>query len=120
MGGLQGAPTVESPPIVSTSSQALKHPPPQPAPQDPQRNFRFFDNRQKYLLFVNTCSEKWVVAHRVGQELINIHPRPPAVRLFDAGIGDGTVLARVMRAMHDRFPAMPFYVVGKEISLEDT
>src|SRR5258706_8569005 len=83
--------------------------------EDPQRNFRFFDNRQKYLLFVNTCSEKWVVAHRVGQELINIHPRPPAVRLFDAGIGDGTVLARVMRAMHDRFPAMPFYVVGKEI-----
>ncbi|MFZ0723741.1 MAG: hypothetical protein WAM99_23010, partial [Xanthobacteraceae bacterium] len=25
------------------------------APGDPQRNFRFFDNRQKYLLFVNTC-----------------------------------------------------------------
>jgi hypothetical protein len=88
-------------------------------PGDPQRNFRFFDNRQKYLLFVNTCSEKWVVAHRVGQELTNIHPRPPSVRLFDAGVGDGSVLARVMRSMHDRFPAVPFYVVGKEISLED-
>ena len=25
---------------------------------DPQRNFRFFDNRQKYLLFVNTCSRE--------------------------------------------------------------
>src|SRR4051812_19122981 len=86
---------------------------------DPQRNFRFFDNRQKYLLFVNTCSEKWEVANRVSLELANIHPRPPAVRLFDAGVGDGTVLARVMRAMHDRFPTMPFYVVGKEISLED-
>jgi hypothetical protein len=86
---------------------------------DPQRNFRFFDNRQKYLLFVNTCSEKWVVAHRVSLELANIHPRPPAVRLFDAGVGDGSVLTRVMRAMHDRFPTMPFYVVGKEISLED-
>ena len=49
----------------------------------------------------------------------NIHPRPPAVRVFDAGVGDGTVLLRVMRAMHDRFPHMPFYVVGKEISLED-
>src|SRR5882724_11055627 len=24
---------------------------------DPQRNFRFFDNRQKYLLFVHSCSE---------------------------------------------------------------
>src|SRR5580765_239611 len=89
------------------------------ASDDPQRNFRFFDNRQKYLLFVNTCSEKWEVASRVSLELANIHPRPPAVRVFDAGVGDGTVLLRVMRAMHDRFPHMPFYVVGKEISLED-
>jgi len=52
-------------------------------------------------------------------ELANIHPRPPAVRVFDAGVGDGTVLARVMRAMHQRYPTMPFYIVGKEISLED-
>jgi hypothetical protein len=86
---------------------------------DPQRNFRFFDNRQKYLLFVNTCSEKWEIANRVGMELASLHPRPPAVRVFDAGVGDGTVLSRVMRNMHDRFPTMPFYVVGKEISLED-
>ena len=89
------------------------------ASDDPQRNFRFFDNRQKYLLFVNTCREKWETAQRVGLELANIHPRPPAVRVFDAGVGDGTVLSRVMRAMHDRFPTMPFYIVGKEISLED-
>ena len=86
---------------------------------DPQRNFRFFDNRQKYLLFVHTCSEKWVVASRVALELANIHPRPPALRIFDAGVGDGTVLLRLLRATHDRFPTPPFYVVGKEISLED-
>src|SRR5512141_3257411 len=89
------------------------------ASDDPQRNFRFFDNRQKYLLFVNTCSEKWEIANRVGLELASLHPRPPAVRVFDAGVGDGTVLSRVMRNMHDRFPTMPFYIVGKEISLED-
>jgi len=88
-------------------------------PDDGQRNFRFFDNRQKYLLFVNTCSEKWEVAGRVSEELAHIHPRPPAIRVFDAGVGDGSVLTRVMRAMHDRFTHMPFYVVGKEISLED-
>ena len=85
----------------------------------PSRNFRFFDNRQKYLLFVNTCSEKEVVARRVGMELANIHPKPPAIRVFDAGMGDGTVLTRVMREMHRRFPTRPFYFVGKEISLED-
>jgi SAM-dependent methyltransferase len=81
--------------------------------------FRFFDNRQKYLLFVNTCSEKWAVAKRLELELANIAPRPPAFRLFDAGVGDGTVLTRVLRSMHARFPNVPFYVVGKEISLED-
>jgi hypothetical protein len=82
-------------------------------------NFRFYDNRQKYLLFVTTCAEKWVVAQRIGLELVNLHPRPPALRVFDAGTGDGTVLARTMRAMHARFPTMPFYIVGKEISVED-
>jgi len=81
--------------------------------------FRFYDNRQKYLLFVSTCAEKWVVAQRIDLELALIRPRPPAMRVFDAGVGDGTVLARVLRSMHDRMPTVPFYVVGKEISLED-
>lgn len=81
--------------------------------------FRFYDNRQKYLLFVNTCTEKWVVSQRIEMELEHIKPRAPALRMFDAGVGDGTVLTRVMRTMHDRFPTVPFYIVGKEISLED-
>ena len=90
-----------------------------PAESAPSRNFRFFDNRQKYLLFVSTCSEKEVIGRRVGLELAHLHPRPPAVRVFDAGMGDGTVLTHVMREMHRRFPTMPFYFVGKEVSLED-
>jgi hypothetical protein len=83
------------------------------------KSFRFYDNRQKYLLFVTTCSEKWVIADRVAMELTNLHPRPPGLRIFDAGIGDGTVLTRVMRATHSRFPTIPLYVTAKEISLED-
>jgi hypothetical protein len=82
-------------------------------------HFRFYDNRQKYLLFVSTCTEKWIIAQRVEMELDAIKPHPPALRVFDAGVGDGTVLTRLMRSMHDRFPNVPFYVVGKEISLED-
>ena len=114
------AATPGRPAIIARTREPRPAPPPAPAgARDPQRNFRFFDNRQKYLLFVNTCSEKWVVASRVGLELANVHPRPPAMRVFDAGVGDGTVLLRVLRAMHDRFPHTPFYVVGKEISLED-
>ena len=87
--------------------------------KDDVTHFRFFDNRQKYLLFVNTCSEKTIVAKRVGMELSQLQPRPPAARLFDAGVGDGTVLAHVLRDMHHRFSTMPFYVAAKEVSLED-
>jgi hypothetical protein len=81
--------------------------------------FRFYDNRQKYLAFVNTTNEKWKVAERASRELAHLKPTPPALRLFDAGMGDATVLSHLMRAMHRRFPIMPFLVVGKEISLED-
>ncbi len=106
-------------PLAAEPAVPNKTPKPAPPQIDAERNFRFYDNRQKYLLFVTTCSEKWVVADRVSAELANIHPRPPAVRVFDAGVGDGTVLSRVMRAMHHRFPTMPLHIVGKEISLED-
>jgi SAM-dependent methyltransferase len=89
------------------------------AAEGAERYLRFFDNRQRYLLFVHTCDEKWAVAKRVSQELAHLTPRAPALRIFDAGVGDGSVLTRVMRSLHDRFPNVPFYVVGKEISLED-
>jgi len=83
------------------------------------RPFRFYDNRQKYLAFVNTTNEKWKVAERASRELALLRPSPPALRLFDAGMGDATVLSHIMRAMHRRYPIMPFFIVGKEISLED-
>ena len=109
----------DSPPELLPLIRAGAVPPAAPATRDiaPEKNFRFFDNRQKYLLFVNTCSEKDVVARRVGLELGHLHPRPPAVRLFDAGMGDGTVLARVMREMHRRFPTVPFYIVSQGASV---
>jgi len=81
--------------------------------------FRFYDNRQKYLAFVMSCNEKTVIARRVGDELAQLHPTPPALRIFDAGMGDATVLARLMRGAHRHFPAVPLLAVAKEISLED-
>ena len=89
-----------------------------PAPGD-SPPFRFYDNRQKYLAFVNTCNEKSAVARRAARELSQIHPKPPAIRLFDAGMGDATVLARLMRSTHRAFPTVPLLAVAKEISLED-
>ena len=39
--------------------------------------------------------------------------------MFDAGMGDATVLARLMRNVHRSFPTVPLLAVAKEISLED-
>ena len=81
--------------------------------------FRFFDNREKYLLFVTTCNEKQVIADRVAMDIKFLRPVPPALRVFDAGMGDATVLTRVMRYLHHQYPTVPFLMVGKEISPED-
>lgn len=84
-----------------------------------QTPFRFYDNRQKYLAFVNTCNEKSTVARRAALELNGLRPHPPALRIFDAGMGDGTVLSRLMASAHRDFPTVPLLAVAKEISLED-
>ena len=83
------------------------------------RPFRFFDNREKYLLFITTCNEKQVTAQRIGDEIGLVRARPPAFRLFDAGVGDATVLSLVMRRMHHRMPDIPFLIVGKESNPEN-
>ena len=85
----------------------------------PSPPFRFYDNRQKYLAFVNTCNEKSAIARRAAHEVALLRPTPPAVRIFDAGMGDGTVIARIMRSTHRQFPTVPMLIVAKEISLED-
>lgn len=53
---------------------------------DPTKNFRFYDNRQKYLMFVNTCREKRVARRiLIGSECADgsalLHRQP----LSDAG-----------------------------------
>ncbi|AOH86421.1 hypothetical protein AWL63_01570 [Sphingomonas panacis] len=88
-------------------------------PGAPEQGFRFYDNRQKYLMFVNTSSEKQIIADRAIKELAGTSPLPPALRLFDGGAGDGTALARLLRGAHRHYPWLPFYVVAKEISMEN-
>lgn len=84
--------------------------------RSPIEPFRFFDNREKYLQFVNTSNEKAKIAERVALASRHVTPSTPALALFDAGMGDATVLTGVLRRLHARLPTVPFLVVGKEIS----
>ena len=82
-------------------------------------DFRFFDSRQKYLLFVTTTNEKAIIAEKISPIIKNLKPKKPALKIFDAGLGDGTLLMHVIRDCHRQFPTIPFYIVGKEVSMED-
>lgn len=88
------------------------------AAKEQARPFRFFDNREKYLLFTTTCNEKHETAKRIGLEFRHLKPRPPALRVFQAGSGEGTILNRVLRQLHHRWPHVAFLVVVKEMSPE--
>jgi hypothetical protein len=107
------------PPNRAGDARAVRQTMPGDQPFPDTTPFRFYDNRQKYLTFVNTCNEKAAIARRIAQDLEQLRPTPPAIRLFDAGMGDGTVITRVMRNCHQRFPHVPILAVAKEISLED-
>ena len=84
-----------------------------------RKNFRFFDNRQKYLLFVTTTDEKNRIADAIHPYIKKIKPRKPGIKIFDAGMGDGSLLMNVMRQCHQEKPNIPLLVSTKEISMED-
>ena len=46
---------------------------------------RFFDNRQRYLLFVTTTNEKAVIAEKLSHIINELKPVKPALKIFDAG-----------------------------------
>lgn len=71
------------------------------------------------MMFVTTTDEKQVAAERIGLELELVEPVHPGLRIFDAGMGDASLLSALLRRMHSIFPHIPWLVVGKEISLED-
>ena len=75
-----------------------------------KKNFRFFDNRQKYLLFVTTTNEKNKIADALKPIVQKLKPRFPALKIFDAGMGDGSLLMSVMRQCHQKMPHIPLLV----------
>src|SRR5437763_12325231 len=58
----------------------VTHPPgPVVGETDAETRFRFYENRQKYLLFVSNCTAIWEVAIRIVMDLERISPRQTAL-----------------------------------------
>jgi hypothetical protein len=86
---------------------------------DHEGSGRFFDTRAAYTMFVTATDEKARVAERLGDQADMIDVTPPGLRVFDAGMGDASVLSHLMRRLHRNLPHIPWLVVAKEISIED-
>ena len=84
-----------------------------------KKNFRFFDNRQKYLLFVTTTNEKNVIADNIHPYIKKIKPKQPALKIFDAGMGDGSLLMNVMRQSHQEHHSRRWSSRGTQKSIDE-
>ncbi len=83
------------------------------------RKADFFDSRDKYLSFVNSTNEKNNIALKLSSHLKKSKINSGAFRIFDAGTGEGTIIATLLSATHEKFPEDPIFVIGKEISVDD-
>ena len=70
-------------------------------------------------MFVTTTNEKNRIADNLKPIIQSVKPKFPALKLFDAGMGDGSLLMSVMRQCHQKMPNIPLLVSTKEISMED-
>ena len=78
-----------------------------------KKNFRFFDNRQKYLLFVTTTNEKNVIADNIHPYIKKIKPTKPALKIFDAGMGDGSLIDECDETIPSRTPKYTSFGINK-------
>ncbi|MDA9866876.1 hypothetical protein N9D48_00760 [Gammaproteobacteria bacterium] len=80
---------------------------------------RFFDDRLKYLSFIQNTSEKRAISEQLAPHIASMAQNRTFLRILDAGTGDGTVKSNVIKTFHKYHPYTSLLITGKEISYED-
>ncbi len=80
---------------------------------------RFFDDRLKYLSFIQNTSEKKAISSKIYPFIASMSQNKSYLRILDAGTGDGTIKSNVIKAFHRYHPYTSLLITGKEISYED-
>ena len=80
---------------------------------------RFFDDRLKYLSFIQNTSEKRAISKELAPHIASMPKNRTFLRILDAGTGDGTVKSNVIKTFHKYHPYTSLLITGKEISYED-
>ena len=80
---------------------------------------RFFDDRLKYLSFIQNTSEKKCISERIYPHVASMPENKTYLRILDAGTGDGTIKSNVIKSFHRYHPYTSLLITGKEVSYED-
>ena len=80
---------------------------------------RFFDDRLKYLSFIQNTSEKKAISQKLYPHVDDLSQNKSYLRILDAGTGDGTIKSNVIKSFHRYHPYTSLLITGKEISYED-
>ena len=80
---------------------------------------RFFDDRLKYLSFIQNTGEKRAISSEIFPHIKSLPKNKTYLRILDAGTGDGTIMSNIIKSFHKHHPYTSLLITGKEISYED-
>lgn len=80
---------------------------------------RFFDDRLKYLSFIQNTGEKRAISNELYPHIKGLAQNKTFMRILDAGTGDGTIKSNLIKCFHKYHPYTSLLITGKEISYED-
>lgn len=80
---------------------------------------RFFDDRLKYLSFIQNTEEKKAISEKIFAHVAGLSENKSYLRILDAGTGDGTIFSNIIKSFHKHHPYTSLLITGKEISYED-
>lgn len=83
------------------------------------REKRFFDDRLKYLSFIQNTEEKKAISEKLFSHVAGLSENRSYIRILDAGTGDGTIFSNIIKSFHKCHPYTSLLMSGKEISYED-
>ena len=80
---------------------------------------RFFDDRLKYLSFIQNTGEKKAISEKIYAHIASLSQNKSYLRVLDAGTGDGTIFSNIVKSFHRYHPYTSLLITGKEVSYED-
>jgi len=78
---------------------------------------RFFDDRLKYLSFIQNTGEKKAISEKIFSHISKLSENKSYIRVLDAGTGDGTIFSNMIKSFHKYHPYTSLLITWKRNKL---